>query len=79
MNLTKKEYPPQGRYSEEEIFRAKSRDRAKVVVGVAHPVGVEPDPAVVEVEDRRVVKPAAGIRKLPLSAHDTGNRVHSLA
>lgn len=50
----------------EERLREESRGRAIVGVGIADPVGVELDLAVVEVEVRRVVEVAIGIRKIAL-------------
>lgn len=46
----------------EERLREKAGDGAIVLVGVAHPVSVELDIVVVEVEIRRMVEPAIGIR-----------------
>ena len=56
----------------EERLREKAGRGAIVVVSVAHPVGVEPHLAVVEVEDRRVVELAIDARILPSSIRGTG-------
>lgn len=46
----------------EERLRKEQRDRTIVVVRVVHPVRVELDLAIVEVQVRGVVEPAIGIR-----------------
>lgn len=47
------------------MLRKEARGRTIVVVGIADPVRVELDIAVVEVEVRRVVEANIGLRNLP--------------
>jgi len=53
----------------EEWLRGERGRRAIVVVSIAHPVRVELELAVVEVEVRRVLELAISIRKLPSPIH----------
>lgn len=49
-------------FSDKERLRKERRHRAVVLVGVVGPVRPELDPAIVEVEVRRVLEPAIGLR-----------------
>ena len=49
-----------------EWLRTEGRHRPKLLVGIADMVGVELDLAIVEVQVRRLVEVAIGIRKLSL-------------